>query len=221
MNLSHKDNRWIWVDRAGTVLLVVSAGIVLLTFFPVLWEEAKYQLFPKHDDVVVLANDEARAAQEEKQPGSEVVVPVDSDFGIVIPKIGANAKVVPDVDWQDEQAYQQALTRGVAHAKGTARPGEPGNVFIFSHSGVDFFEANRYNALFYLIDKLQSGDEIVMLYQKEAFTYRVTEKKIVAPESVEYLKGSADHKTLTLMTCYPAGTTLKRLVVIAEQVANP
>lgn len=208
------------MERAGAVLLVVSAGIVLLTFFPVLWEEAKYQLLPKHENVVIVTGSEVPVRGEE-QPKGEVVVPVDSDFGIVIPKIGANAKVVPDVDWQDERVYQRALTRGVAHARGTARPGEPGNVFVFSHSGVDFFEANRYNALFYLIDKLQSGDEITMLYQKEAFTYRVTEKKIVASESVAYLKGSADHKTLTLMTCYPAGTTLKRLVVIAEQVANP
>lgn len=208
------------MERAGTVLLVVSAGIVLVTFFPVLWEEAKYQLLPKHENVVIVTGSEVPVRGEE-QPKSEVVVPVDSDFGIVIPKIGANAKVVPDVDWQDAAVYQRALTRGVAHARGTARPGEPGNIFIFSHSGVDFFEANRYNALFYLIDKLQSGDEIVMLHQKETFTYRVTEKKIVAAESVEYLKGNADRKTLTLMTCYPAGTTLKRLVVIAEQVANP
>lgn len=208
------------MERAGTVLLVVSGAIILLTFFPVLWEEAKYQLLPKHENVVIVTGSEVLARGEE-QPGSEVVVPVDSDFGIVIPKIGANAKVVPDVDWQDARVYQRALTRGVAHAKGTARPGEPGNIFIFSHSGVDFFEANRYNALFYLIDKLQSGDEIAILYRKETFTYRVTEKKIVAAESVEYLKGEADRKTLTLMTCYPAGTTLKRLVVIAEQVANP
>ncbi|MBP9728458.1 MAG: sortase, partial [Candidatus Moranbacteria bacterium] len=146
------------------------------------------------------------------------IVPVDENFGIVIPKIRANARVIAGVDWQDSRVYQQALVNGVAQAKGTANPGEPGNVFLFSHSGVDFFEANRYNALFYLIDKLVSGDEIIILYQGEKFTYQVTEKKIVSAESVEYLRGDGSKQTLTLMTCWPAGTTLKRLIVTALQV---
>ena len=147
-----------------------------------------------------------------------VIVPVDEDFGIIIPKIGANARVIPDVDWRDADVYQKALADGVAQAAGTARPGELGNVFLFSHSGVDFLEANRYNALFYLIDKLVTDDEITLLYRGEKFVYRVVEKKMVAPDSLEYLGGDNTTKTLTLMTCWPAGTTLKRLLVVAEQV---
>ncbi len=149
---------------------------------------------------------------------SQVLLPVSEDFGIVIPKIGANARIIPDVDWEDGAVYQRALTEGVAHARGTAKPGERGNVFLFSHSGVDFLEANRYNALFYLIDKLNPGDDIVVFFEGQKFEYRVVEKKKVAPEELEYLKGSEDQKTLTLMTCWPAGTTLQRLLVIAQQV---
>ena len=219
MSLFSKDNYPDLARKAGIVLVAVSAFIVFLTFYPVLREEVKYQLLPKHQDAAVRTVGEAEQMGSDAEPSDKgVIYPVDEDFGIVIPKIAANARVIPDVDWQDSGEYQRALTRGVAQAKGTAHPGEPGNVFIFSHSGVDFYEANRYNALFYLINKLTPGDEIYLFYQKQKFVYLVSEKKTVAPESVEYLEGSREKQTLTLMTCWPAGTTLKRLIVIAEQV---
>ena len=116
--------------------------------------------------------------------------------------------------------YQRALTKGVAHANGTSYPGESGNVFIFAHSGVDFYEATRYNAQFYLLSKLVTGDTIYLFYKKQKYVYRVTEKKVVSPEDVTYLTEDSQKKTLSLMTCTPAGTTLKRLLVIADQVEN-
>lgn len=219
MNLFSKDNSLDLTRKAGIALIAISALIVFLTFYPVFKEEAKYQLLPKHNTTAVLTQGEAeKKAQAGEQLASDVIYPVDEDFGIVIPKISANAKAIPDVDWQDSGVYQRALTKGVAHAAGTAHPGESGNVFLFSHSGVDFFEAARYNAVFYLIDKLVPGDEIILFYRKQKFTYQVTDKKTVSPESIEYLSGDQSKKTLTLMTCWPAGTTLKRLLVRAEQV---
>jgi len=221
MSLFSKDNFPDFAQKAGIALVVVSASIVFLTFYPVIREEAKYQLSSKQGDVVVMTAEEAKQrAPDEKLSESDVIYPVDEDFGIVIPKISANAKVIPDVDWQNAAVYQKALTQGVAHAKGTSYPGEAGNVFIFSHSGVDFYEAARYNAVFYLINKLEPGDEIYLFSKQQKFTYRVAERKIVSSESVEYLTGDPLKKTLTLMTCWPAGTTLKRLVVVAEQVEN-
>ncbi len=199
----------------GTALVVVSVLVLLSTFFPVLLEEAKYQLLPSQEHKAVVTKE---MQEEVGLPPSQVIVPASEEFGIVIPKIGANAPVIADVDWQDSRVYQSVLARGVAHAKGTKKPGEAGNVFLFSHSGVDFLEANRYNALFYLIDKLQPGDDITVFYRGDKFVYRVTEKLRVAPDRLEYLVGSGDQKTLTLMTCWPAGTTLERLLVIAEQV---
>ena len=62
------------------------------------------------------------------------VIPVDPSFGIMIPKIGVNAKVVSNVDPFNSLEYLSLLTKGVAHAKGTAYPGSIGNVFLFSHS---------------------------------------------------------------------------------------
>lgn len=144
------------------------------------------------------------------------VVPVDEDFGIVIPKIGANSKVIADVDPYNYKVYQAALTRGVAHAKGTSYPGQEGNIFIFSHSSVNFYEAVRYNSIFYLLSKMEKGDEIYLFYQGEKFKYRVLEKTIAEPGNLSYLTKKTSQKMVTLMTCWPPGTTFKRLLVIGE-----
>lgn len=215
-NLFSKFSLSAVLERTGIALVAVSVLVLFLTFLPLIKEEVRYQFLPLQDAPVVSVAEQLALGLSDE----EVERPVDEAFGIVIPKIGANASVIPDVDWQNERVYQQALTKGVAQAQGTAKPGMPGNVFLFSHSGVDFFQASRYNAVFYLIDKLQSEDEIILFYQKEKFLYRVTEKKIVNQDEVEYLTGDDRQETLTLMTCYPAGTTLKRLLVRAERVVN-
>lgn len=219
MKTIHSDKFLSWIRKAGTALVVVSVLVLLFTFFPVIKEEIKYQFSPKHNAAIVVNEETAKQILSGNEKlNNDVIYPADDDFGIIIPKISANASVVPDVNWQDSNIYQRALTKGVAHAAGTAHPGEAGNVFIFSHSGVDFYEANRYNALFYLLNKLVPGDEIDVFYKSQKFVYKVIEQKIVTPENVEYLTGNKTKKTLTLMTCWPAGTTLSRLIVIAEQV---
>ena len=215
------NNCWYWVEKTGTVLVTVSVLVFLLTFYPVVKEEIRYQFFPKHLNATVETR-EASAEKGMRVPSSEndTLYPIDENFGIVIPKITANAKVIPDVDWQNSAQYQRALTEGVAHAQGTSHPGEKGNIFIFAHSGVDFYEAIRYNAQFYLLSKLVAGDEIDLFYKKQKYVYVVARKEVVLPENVEHIMGQQDKNTLTLMTCTPAGTTFKRLIIIANQVGS-
>lgn len=142
--------------------------------------------------------------------------PVYTDFGLVIPKIRANSKVIANVNPYREEIYQKALTLGVAHAEGTALPGKIGNTFIFAHSSGDWFTANRFNSVFYLLNKLEKNDEIDIYYQKQKYVYKVIEKKIVTPSEIDYLTKKGAKRTITLMTCWPPGTTLKRLIVIGE-----
>ncbi|MBI4099617.1 sortase [Candidatus Microgenomates bacterium] len=181
----------------GLVLLLSGLAIFVLTFSPVITQEVRYAVI-------------------RPDPKPAVIVPIDTNFGIVVPKIGANAKVVPNVDPYKEREYQLALTHGVAQARGTSFPGQEGNVFIFAHSAGNFYEANQYNAVFYLLDKLEKGDDIFLFYKGEKFKYQVTDKKIVPADAVEYFKSHGTDKTVTLMTCWPAGTTLKRLIIIAK-----
>jgi len=105
----------------------------------------------------------------------------------------------------------------VAHAKGSALPDERGNVFIFAHSSDTPLNITRYNAVFYLIGKLKTGDEIIVYFQYSRYVYEVVDKKIVPPEVVDDALRYLEGKTLTLQTCHPPGTTINRLLVIAKE----
>ncbi len=211
-------NRWNnlsrWYLPAGIALVAMSAFLIALIFFPVIKEEIKY-LFSSQRNVLKVESQKDFSMEKENNPEAKAIVPVDEEFGIVIPKIFANAKVIPEVDSQNSDIYQRALTKGVAHAKGTALPDENGNTFIFAHSSADFFEATRYNAVFYLLSKLEAGDEIYLFYQGKKYTYIVKEKKNAGAGEVSYLEKNTPEKQLTLMTCWPPGTTLKRLIIKA------
>ncbi|KKU46830.1 MAG: hypothetical protein UX62_C0006G0003, partial [Microgenomates group bacterium GW2011_GWA2_46_7] len=79
------------------------------------------------------------------------LTPVNTDFSLVIEKIGAMAPIVQDVNSQDSGQYQRALTRGIAHAAGTSLPGQGGNIFLFAHSSANPLDASRFNSVFYLV----------------------------------------------------------------------
>ncbi len=156
--------------------------------------------------------------KQKSSPPRVEATPVNTDFGLVIEKIGANSAVIANVDPFNSIEYQATLSRGVAHAKGTALPGESGNVFLFSHSSADFLTATRYNSIFYLLDKLAVGDKVNLYYQQKKYTYELKKKSLVLPEEISYLTGKKDESTLTLMTCWPPGTSLKRLIWQADLV---
>lgn len=151
---------------------------------------------------------------------TEVLVPEDPNFSVVIPKIGANARIIPNVDTSNERIYSEALKKGVAQAMGTSFPGEGGHIFIFAHSTDYWWNVSTYNAVFYLLGKLVAGDDINIFYKGERYVYRVVDTKIVDPSEVEYITRKTDKEFLTLQTCWPLGTTFKRLLVFATRVAD-
>jgi sortase A len=203
------------ISYLSLFLLALAVLLAAIIFYPVAKEELKYLLLPKEMSLPVSTRQELLKKQEEN-PMVKALVPVNEDFGIVIPKISANVKVIPEVDSQDPAAFKWALTRGVAHVQGTALPSRSGNTVIFSHSSANFWEASRYNAIFYLLSNLETGDSIYLFYQGEKYHYLVAEKKKVKPEEVSLLEKNTPEKTLTLIAGWPPGTILNRLVIIAK-----
>ncbi|MBT3726804.1 sortase [bacterium] len=57
------------------------------------------------------------------------------------------------------------------------------------------------------------GDEIIVYYNQEKYTYVIKEQNVIKPGDVSILKRDKNKKELTLMTCWPIGTTLNRLIV--------
>jgi sortase A len=76
----------------------------------------------------------------------------------------------------------------------------------------------RYNAVFYLLDKLTIGDEIQSVYKNELYKYQMVQREILLPNDTKYLVPQNLAEKLVLQTCYPPGTTWKRLIVIAKRI---
>jgi sortase A len=151
-------------------------------------------------------------------PKEQILTPKDTSFSIIIPKIGASAKIFPNVDPFNEKEFLPILSKGVAHAKGTVFPGINGNTYLFAHSTDNFWDVGRYNAVFYLLKDLNPGDEIVIFFQNKRYNYVMKSSKIVSPNDVSYIVNSQkqNKETLILQTCWPPGTAWQRLIVFAE-----
>lgn len=144
------------------------------------------------------------------------IIPVSTEYGIVIEKINANAKIVEGINPGNEREYVQALTKGVAEALGSTKPGETGNLYLFSHSTDAPWNIVRFNAVFYLLRELEKGDKVIIFYKNRRYDYIVFDKVIASPSDVSYLTNRYDDPILTLQTCDPPGTLLNRLIVRAK-----
>ncbi len=144
--------------------------------------------------------------------------PINKDFSLIVPKVGINAPVLAGVDPTNPGKYLEALKKGVAHSSLSYFPNEDGTVYLFSHStNYDWF-VKDLNAVFYLLKNLSEGDLIVVYYKGSQYTYKLTEKRIVAPSDVSYLLPQKGSKRLILQTCWPPGSTTERLLLFADLV---
>lgn len=218
------------LEKLGYVLMQgLGAGLVafavifsIFTFGPALREEFEYRFGDKNGYHVssgfgrLLNFAEAQNTQEVQQEARNLGV--DSEFSVVIPKIDAASNVIANVNPADEEDYQEALKKGVAHARGTYFPGQGENIYLFAHSTSDAFYVSEYNAVFYLLRKLEQGDTVVVFFADKKYEYRVTEKFVADADDTSWLTDSNGEERLILQTCDPPGTTWNRLIVMAEPV---
>lgn len=213
--------KFLILRTAGNFFLLFALTGITFTFGQALYQEGRYRinvLRGVHFTVSDKTSQQESESRFKQQTEDNVVAitPVDTNFSIVIPKIGANSRIIPNVDPANYNEYMGALRMGVAHAAGTVFPGMNGNVYLFAHSTDYFWNVGRYNAVFYLLKELEAGDEIDVFFEGKRFIYIVAEKRIVKPSEVEYITQPTTEEQLTLQTCWPPGTTLERLLVIAK-----
>ncbi len=230
--------RFLILRTIGNFLVLFAIFGVIATFGPAIYYELLYRLIQIKGIEYQLPEPEKTTPLGElikKQPGyqvsggsgfaailagpkEQILIPKDTEFAIVVPKLGANAKIFPNIDSTNQKEFLPVLQKGVAHAKGSVFPGQNGNVYLFAHSTDNFWDAGRYNAVFYLLKDLAVGDRIVVFFENIRHNYAVTETKIVEASDVSYLAQSQNRgeQALILQTCWPPGTTWKRLIVIAK-----
>jgi LPXTG-site transpeptidase (sortase) family protein len=132
---------------------------------------------------------------------------------IVAPVLALGRLDVPDASVSVmllEGTDELTLNRAVGHIKGTARPGETGNVGIAGHRD-SFFRGLQY---------LEVGDDLSLTTLNGVARYEVETLDVVNPDAVEVLAPKG-HDALTLVTCYPfyyVGDAPRRFIVHARQV---
>jgi LPXTG-site transpeptidase (sortase) family protein len=230
--------RFVVVRSLGNFLVLFSLYGVAATFGPALYFELQYRVAEARGVHFEVQNTDLKAqvynnvskdtevVKKVSGPGfldvlagsrEQVLIAPDTDFSILIPKIGASAKVYPNIDPGDEGGAMSVLRKGIAHAKGSVFPGMQGNIYLFAHSADNWWDAGRYNAVFYLLKDLSPGDEIVVFFEGRRYNYIVSDHFIADPTYMGLLnQESRSGEQLVLQTCWPPGTAWKRLFVVAK-----
>lgn len=202
-----------------TLSLFICLGIFIIwlstVLLPVVSVELSYQ--SKKTMVVLFGFSDVRAlflpqfrvgvAQTSKHP----------EGAIVIPSLFMDEPVIYNVDPNNVEVYTQALKKGIAHASSTRLPDTGGLGYYFAHSSSPSL-ARQFNAVFYLLGKLNGDEKISLWHEGKRFDYKVVRKEISVPENVSFLTSSYDKETIVLQTCWPPGVSERRLLVYGERV---
>jgi len=240
INKEQKSIKTILKDASKQIL--VSLLVLVIVFLGMNWS-AYYKIIKHRIDVILgietdqninkaISNEKIeekltqtdknalKAVKEVPELKLEIMPP---DERLVIPRINQNIPVVTasstnliERNWGAlEKDIQEALKNGVVHYPGTSWPNQTGNTVITGHSSYFPWDPGSFKDVFALLNDVVVGDKIAFYYKQHKYIYQVSDKKIVMPSNIEILKQTTDKK-LTLITCYPVGTNLKRLVVIAD-----
>lgn len=139
---------------------------------------------------------------------------------IVIPKINVQIPVDYTQTSVDNGIIEKALDNGIVHYPGTVRPGETGNAAFFGHSSNNIFNKGKYKFAFVMLRTLVPGDTFYISYNGKVYVYKVITREVVDPSNISVLDAvPGQTATATLITCEPPGTSLKRLVVVGQQIS--
>lgn len=126
-----------------------------------------------------------------------------------IPKLNIDHAVVRN----DHTDLKQSLIQYV----GTANPGDLGNTVIFGHSVLpQFFNPQNYLTIFSTLHRLALGDTMEIEADGAKYTYKIFEMYETAPDDLSPLAQTYTGRYLTLITCTPPGTYLRRLIIKAQ-----
>lgn len=143
---------------------------------------------------------QALASLPAPTPGPEQAV------RIQVPSIGVDAPIVQGDGWEQ-------LKKGVAQHINSPNPGKNGNIVLSAHNDV-------FGEIFRDLDKIKTGDQIIIFTNQQPFTYIVKQKQIVEPTQVEVM-GQTQEPVVTLISCYPYMKDNQRIVITASLQKQP
>lgn len=195
------------------------SGEILITFGLVILLFAAYEVYGKasaieaHQKVLSHQLDQAwaQAVAAGATPASSRIHPGAAIARLYVPVLKLHWIVVEGVDAGD-------IRYAPGHYPGTAMPGQIGNFSVAGH---------RVPSLFWNLQEVRPGDQIVVQTHDYWYVYRVTANEIVTPHSIEVVAPAPDRigvapttAMLTLTTCNPKWNDYQRMVVHAKLVTT-
>ncbi|MDO8488067.1 MAG: sortase [bacterium] len=215
--------------RKTISICLIALGVIIVASVvgPIGWHQLRYNLKPKLIDPTEVSGNPAVLAagildsQYDDFTDSSTWFPTAPTRSGVASKVRYYNLSIPalNVNNVSVEINGTDLKKNPIQYAGTATPGDYGNTVIFGHSTLpQLYKPGDPVSIFNPLLKIKKGDEIVINYDGITFRYVVRETTEVHPDQIEVLAQRYDKHELTLITCVPLGTYLRRFVARAELV---
>lgn len=140
----------------------------------------------------------------------------DKKNGLTIPAIGIDVPLIFAQN-PDKKSMAKYLDQGAVYYPGSVMPWQNGLAVILGHSAPPNWPRIKHDWIFNDLDKLNIGDKIFIAIDNKQYTYIVKGKAIInkgqeiAPKNL-----TSSNNILVLVTCWPPGKDLQRIIIQAE-----
>jgi sortase A len=201
----------------GKLLISVGVGVLLFVAWT-LWGTGLYyndQQNSLREDFAELPTRPPTNDRPGRPPPDYNPRPGQPVFLLRIPTIDVNQVVVEGVGTEDLRkgpghypSCRGEFTKPLCTEFPEAWPGERGRVIVSGHR-------TTYGAPFWDLNRLKTADRIHIETKWGDFTYEVTKKDLVRPDSPAVVIQELEERELALTTCNPRFSAAQRLIVYA------
>jgi LPXTG-site transpeptidase (sortase) family protein len=115
----------------------------------------------------------------------------------------------------NETGVSSKLDSSIVHLPKSVDPGKKGTTVFTAHSSSTKW--TYYANIFSSLNRLNQGSLIFVYKGSEVFAYKVYKQEVVEAR-MEQITNDAGKERIALVTCWPLGTSEKRLVVYGERI---
>jgi LPXTG-site transpeptidase (sortase) family protein len=133
---------------------------------------------------------------------------------VVIPKIGVSAPIITP-QTNDAVLLKKLLDSGAVIYPDSAMIGAAGQTILLGHSAPANWPKIKHDTIFSDIIDLVAGDKVIAIYNDRTYNYTVLQSQIIE-RGGDIPAIAQSSSSLVLVTCWPPGRNLKRLVVEAQ-----